>query len=103
MALTHAPEFAPTSQRLHRKAPWRRDWSGGRAHACNFLKKHGEHSSRASHMTTAYRRQGTSMDIDHLIQELASHAKPVTRLPAPWRRAARWIAASLVYVGVVVA
>lgn len=43
------------------------------------------------------------MDIDHLIQELASHAKPVTRLPAPWRRAARWIAASLVYVGVVVA
>jgi len=43
------------------------------------------------------------MDIDHLIQELADHAKPVTRLPAPWRRAARWLAASLVYVGSVVA
>jgi hypothetical protein len=43
------------------------------------------------------------MDIDHLIQQLAERAQPVTRLPAPWRRTARWLAASLVYVGVVVA
>src|SRR5262249_29921799 len=47
--------------------------------------------------------QGTPMDIDHLIQELAERAQPVTRLVAPWRRAARWLAASLAYVGAVVA
>ena len=42
------------------------------------------------------------MDIDHLIQQLAERAKPVTRLPAPWRRAVLWLAASLGYVGIVV-
>jgi len=43
------------------------------------------------------------MDIDHLIQQLSERAQPVTRLLAPWRRTARWLAASLVYVGMVVA
>jgi hypothetical protein len=43
------------------------------------------------------------MDIDHLIQQLAESAQPVTRLLAPWRRTALWLAASLVYVGIVVA
>ena len=43
------------------------------------------------------------MDIDHLIHELADRAQPVTRLLAPWRRTVRWLAASLVYVGIVVA
>jgi hypothetical protein len=43
------------------------------------------------------------MDIDHLIQQLADSAQPVNRLLAPWRRTARWLVASLAYVGVVVA
>jgi Negative regulator of sigma F len=43
------------------------------------------------------------MDIDHLIQALSDRAQPVTRLHAPWRRSAYWFAASLVYVGIVVA
>src|SRR5262249_38741178 len=47
--------------------------------------------------------QGTPMDIDHRIHELAERGQPVTRLVAPWRRAARWLAASLAYVGIVVA
>ncbi len=42
------------------------------------------------------------MDIDHLIQQLAERAQPVTRLLAPWRRAVLWLAASLGYVGIVV-
>jgi hypothetical protein len=43
------------------------------------------------------------MDIDRLIQQLAEGAQPVGRLLAPWRRAALWVAASLGYVGIVVA
>ena len=42
------------------------------------------------------------MDIDHLIEQLAERAEPVTRLLAPWRRAVLWLAASLGYVGIVV-
>src|SRR5262245_53534297 len=43
------------------------------------------------------------MDIDHLIRQLADSREPVTGLLAPWRRTARWLVASLVYVGIVVA
>jgi hypothetical protein len=43
------------------------------------------------------------MDIDHFIQQLAERAQPVTRLLAPWRRTVLWLAASLVYVSIVVA
>jgi hypothetical protein len=43
------------------------------------------------------------MDIDHFIQQLAERAQPVDRLLAPWRRTALWLAASLTYVGLVVA
>jgi hypothetical protein len=43
------------------------------------------------------------MDIDHLIQQLAERAQPVSRLLAPWRRTSLWLGASLAYVGIVVA
>jgi hypothetical protein len=43
------------------------------------------------------------MAIDLFIQQLAERAQPVTRLLAPWRRTALWLAASLVYVGILVA
>jgi hypothetical protein len=43
------------------------------------------------------------MDIDLFIQQLAERAQPVARLLAPWRRTTLWLAASLVYVGIVVA
>jgi hypothetical protein len=43
------------------------------------------------------------MDIDYFIQQLAEHAQPVARLLAPWRRTVLWLAASLVYVSMVVA
>jgi hypothetical protein len=43
------------------------------------------------------------MDIDHLIQQLAERAQPVARLLAPWHRTTLWLAASLLYVGIVVA
>jgi hypothetical protein len=42
------------------------------------------------------------MDLDHFIQQLAEHAQPVARLLAPWRRTTLWLAASLLYVGIVV-
>ena len=42
------------------------------------------------------------MDLDQFIQQLAEHAQPVARLLAPWRRTALWLAASLLYVGIVV-
>jgi len=42
------------------------------------------------------------MDIDHLIQQLAGRAQPVSRLLAPWRRTTLWLVASLLYVGIVV-
>ena len=43
------------------------------------------------------------MDIDHFIQQLAERAQPVARLLAPWRRTVLWLAASLLYVSIVVA
>lgn len=43
------------------------------------------------------------MDTNRLIQQLADRAEPVTRLLAPWRRTTLWVAASVVYVGIVVA
>jgi hypothetical protein len=43
------------------------------------------------------------MDVDHLIQQLAEGAQPVARLLAPWRRTTLWLAASLLYVSIVVA
>ena len=43
------------------------------------------------------------MHTNDLIAQLAHHAKPVARLLPPWRRAARWLVASLVYVGIVAA
>jgi hypothetical protein len=43
------------------------------------------------------------MDIDHFIQQLEEQAQPVARLLAPWRRTLLWLAASLVYVSIVVA
>jgi hypothetical protein len=43
------------------------------------------------------------MDIDHFIQHLAEQAQPVARLLAPWRRTVLWLAASLLYVSIVVA
>lgn len=42
------------------------------------------------------------MDTNTLIESLALRAEPVSRLLAPWRRAALWLALSLLYVGVVV-
>jgi hypothetical protein len=48
------------------------------------------------------RRPKDTMDIDHFIQQLAERAQPVARLLAPWRRTALWLAASLLYVSVVV-
>jgi Negative regulator of sigma F len=42
------------------------------------------------------------MDIDLFVQQLAERAQPVARLLAPWRRTTLWLAASLVYVGIVV-
>ena len=43
------------------------------------------------------------MHTNDLIAQLAQRAKPVARLLPPWRRAARWLAASVVYVGIVAA
>jgi len=43
------------------------------------------------------------MNIDHFIQQLAEQAQPVARLLAPWRRTVLWLAASLLYVSIVVA
>jgi hypothetical protein len=43
------------------------------------------------------------MDTNDLIAQLAVRAQPVARLLPPWRRAARWLAASLVYAGIVLA
>lgn len=40
------------------------------------------------------------MDTDQLIHKLAGQTVPVRRLPAPWRRAAIWLAISLPYVAV---
>src|SRR4051794_33209303 len=45
----------------------------------------------------------THMDFDHFIQQLAEQAQPVARLLAPWRRTVLWLAASLLYVSIVVA
>jgi hypothetical protein len=42
------------------------------------------------------------MDIDQFIQQLAERAQPVTRLLAPWRRTVLWLAASLLYVSIVI-
>ncbi len=42
------------------------------------------------------------MDTDQLIHRLAARPAPVRRLPAPWRRAAIWLAISLPYVAAVV-
>ena len=41
------------------------------------------------------------MDTAHLIQQLAGDTAPVRRLPAPWRRAAIWLAIALPYVATV--
>lgn len=43
------------------------------------------------------------MDTNDLIAQLAGRAQPVTRLLPPWRRAVRWLSASLAYAGIVVA
>src|SRR5262245_54919869 len=49
------------------------------------------------------RHQKDTMDVDHFIQQLAERAQPVARLLAPWRRTMLWLAASLIYVGIIVA
>jgi hypothetical protein len=41
------------------------------------------------------------METNGLIESLAMRAGPVSRLLAPWRRTALWLAGSLLYVGVV--
>lgn len=42
------------------------------------------------------------METNQLIQQLADGAQPVRRLPAPWRRAALWLAISLPYAAAIV-
>ena len=42
-----------------------------------------------------------NLDTDQLIRQLASRPAPVQRLPAPWRRAAIWLAISFPYVAAV--
>jgi hypothetical protein len=44
-----------------------------------------------------------TLDTNTLIESLALRAEPVSRLLAPWRRTALWLALSLLYVGVVAA
>jgi hypothetical protein len=44
-----------------------------------------------------------TLNTNTLIESLALRAEPVSRLLAPWRRTALWLALSLLYVGVVAA
>src|SRR5262249_49790161 len=47
-------------------------------------------------------RQGPLMDTDALIEELASSATPVRRLPAPWAGMLLWLALSVPFLAAVI-